>query len=209
MNFKHFFFREIRQFCEEYATKDYDVYFESPLFTGSYGGKIDNPAFNRIRVQSILDNDKFLENIKIKNLEINVFYDKTPNDLHEYNFLDQNNEVLLCFAYMKMLNDNGMENNSIWNSTETKGLYFTLFFDYFLPKTKYIRSSDNNTLQASRFWIKAVDFALDKNYKCSLLNLSTKEEFFIKDKNYLKNHFESVWGNTLHDIRIKIYNYEN
>jgi hypothetical protein len=208
MTFKDFFYKEIKTFCENYATSEYEIQFESPLFTGSYGGNIDNPAFNKIRVESILSNDRFLENIKVKNISINVFYDKRNDGLEEYNFLDKDNKFLLCFAYIRETGDGGTENNSIWNSYETKGLYFNLFFEYFLPKTKYIQSSDNNTKEASDFWIKASKLALDKNLKVSIINLKTKDENFINDSNYLTDNFSSIWGNNLHDVRIRIYNYE-
>jgi hypothetical protein len=109
---------------------------------------------------------------------------------------------------MKETDDGGMENNSIWNSYETKGLYYQLFFFYFLPKTKYIQSSDNNTREASDFWIKASKYAFNKNLKVSLVNLKTNEEQVVDDENYLSDNFSSIWGNNLHDVRIRIYNYE-
>lgn len=208
MTFKEFFYKDIETFCKKYATPEYSVYFESPLYTGSYGGSINNSAFNKIRVESILANDEFLEQINIKDLKLNVYLGQDKKGLKEYNFLDETNTFLTCFAYMKETSDKGLENNSIWNSYETKGLYFNLFFSYFLPKTKYIQSSDNNSEQASTFWIKAVKQAFEKNLKCILINLNKNEQVVITDPLYLNNNFNSIWGNDLHNIRIRIYSYE-
>lgn len=208
MTFKEFFYKDIKKFCEQYASKEYEVYFETPLYTGSYGGSINNPAFNKIRVDSVLENDSFLEKINIEGLELNVYLGEDKKGLKEYNFLDISNTFLTCFAYMKETNDGGLESNSIWNAYETKGLYFNLFFSYFLPKTKYIQSSDNNSKEASAFWLKAVEKGIKNNLKCSIIDLNTKNEFFIKEQSYLKNNFDKIWGNDLHHLRIRIYNYE-
>ena len=206
MTFKDFFYKEINQFCEEIASPEYEIFFESPLFTGSYGGKIDNPAFNKIRVDSILANDKFLEKIIINGLTLNVYLGKSNNDLIEYSFLNEENDFLTCFAYMKNTEDDGMESNSIWNSYETKGLYFNLFFDYFLPKTKYIQSSDNNTKLASDFWVKAVKVALDKNLRCVIFDANTNQEFNINSSQFLVDNYKDIWNNFSHHKRIRIYN---
>ena len=207
MTFKDFFYKDIQNFCEQYATKDYEVYFETPLYTGSYGGSINNPAFNKIRVDSILENDSFLEKINIEGLELNVYLGEDKKGLKEYSFLDISNTFLTCFAYMKETNDGGLESNSIWNAYETKGLYFNLFFSYFLPKTKYIQSSDNNSKEASSFWIKVVKSGLKKNLRCSIININDNNEYDIKDESYLENNFNEIWGNDLHHLRIRIYNY--
>jgi hypothetical protein len=191
----------IDEFCKKYASPSYKVYLESPLYSGMWGGTIDNPAMNNIRVSNIENHSKIIDNIPDLNLD--VYYSKTKN-LSEYDFIEKTSKRLVCFSYMKELEDGGMENNSIWNSAEYKDLYFHLFFNYFLPKTTYIQSSDNNTKLSSDFWIKAVKEAHKKNKKCAIVNMKTNKVQYI-DENYLSDNFDKIWGNHFHHMRIRIY----
>lgn len=195
--------KEVDIYCERHA-KGQQLQFESPLFTGMWGGQIENPLMNKIRLDGVKETARQLAPFDFNGLKLDVYLDDSRPTLHEYTFVYPGADRIVCFAYMRPVGDDGWENDSIWNSVEARGLYYLLFFEYFLPQKKFIQSSSNNSKLASDFWIKACKDALERGKTCSLINLESKTVIRITDADYLREHFSEIWGDDLQPIRIRI-----
>jgi hypothetical protein len=199
-----FFKKEIEAFRKDFPLKE-RIFQESPLYTGNYGGNFNIPLLRNVRVENIKNTNK-------KEKEPYLFGGKLPLDLYsdfssnikEYSLLFDND--LAAYVYFLELNDGGMEINSSWNNLEFKGLFREFFWNFLLPKYRYIQSSNNNSRQGADFWIKVCEESKKRGKQYYVVNLEDNIETEVKSCSFLRENFKEIWNNVDREIRLRIYN---
>jgi len=136
-------------------------------------------------------------------LPLDLYSDFSSN-IKEYSLLFNN--ALAAYVYFIELNDGGMEINSSWNNLEFKGLFREFFWNFLLPKYRYIQSSNNNSRQGADFWIKICEESKKNNKKYYVVILEDNIKHEIKDCSFLRENFKEIWNNSDREIRLRIYN---
>jgi hypothetical protein len=182
----------------------HNTYFESPVYTGNYGGSMNEQGMNQMRANTVKVNSRKIGTYTYAESNFDL-YRTEENGKVEINLI-WNNTMFAMYCYYKELPDGGAEIDSSWNHQEMRGIFTEFFWDKLLSQYQYIQSSRSNTLQSAKFWVNVAKEAIQRGNKFQLINLVNHDwHEDITDYKTLERDFKEIWSNSSEHIRLRVY----
>jgi hypothetical protein len=204
--------KTFKQFIEEdnikvNSYKDYyknylNLINESPVETGKDYDNLNNKFWNLEHTQQVLthNNIEKIESLNIFNINLDVHL-TVENNIHYLYFISPEENMIKGLIFFKELLNNGIEELSIFNTMNFRGLIHYLYVNYILKRYNYIMSDALHSTQAKRFW-EGLFFRLknNKNFKFYSFDLINKNKTVLTDI----NQFDEQYGKNMENIRLII-----
>lgn len=172
---------------------------ESPTNVGKFSGQyMDNYAYNLSYTnEKVIDKLKKIDSFLSYGFNIDVYQE--ANDKSNFTLYFVMNSCIIQAIFDYKVNNVGIIATGMWNYKQAKGIFRQYFFDYLLPKFKYIISDNALTNEGENFWKKVIDYGLKMDYKVGIIR-----ENFIKEMNSLERFEENnAWNDPFIKIWIK------
>lgn len=144
--------------------------------------------------------DKFVLT-RFNNTKYNIYQTIDSGNKVDWFTSNEGNFVYAVFEYD--IKDNVMIEKFVWNLRLTRGIARMLLFDYYLNKFKAVISDDIHSPLGQQYWKTNLQYALDKNYKITILKINTSRKI-TEEIPFESSDLDAYWSKCKF-TRFKIY----